>query len=264
MLVTRVSLGPPGSSTALKSGPSSLHCSSAGLLNFERVGWGCLGMVAEEGCVCVCLRGGGGCAAVLEQSMLTPSLCLTSLETSRGFLQILIGGCFTSPWQQERIPEFTPRLSPQRCFTLNWNTLVLSSECLRYAALRYLSLLTPVENREETHWPMMHLWKRLLHSWSVFSVVFKCLRVEATAENCSNISFGSCPSMSLLVPSKLASHFNYTDLHLEVNLPVEACRHRVRNLNTELQWRLENKHFISQTTDRNRNNFSQTEHLAPP
>lgn len=30
-------------------------------------------MVAEEGRVYVC--GGGGCAAELEQSMLTPSLC---------------------------------------------------------------------------------------------------------------------------------------------------------------------------------------------
>lgn len=62
-------------------------------------------MVVEEGCVCVCV--GGGCAVVLEQSMLTPSLCLTSLETSGGFLQILIGGRFTSPRQQERIPELT-------------------------------------------------------------------------------------------------------------------------------------------------------------
>ena len=52
-------------------------------------------MVVEEGCVCVFK--GGGCAIELEQSMLTPSLCLTSLETSRGFLEILVGGCFTSP-----------------------------------------------------------------------------------------------------------------------------------------------------------------------
>lgn len=49
-------------------------------------------MVVEEGCV----YGGGG-SALLEQSMLTPSPCLTSLETSRGFLQILIGGCFIFP-----------------------------------------------------------------------------------------------------------------------------------------------------------------------
>lgn len=74
MLVTRVSLGPPGSSTALKSGPSSLHCSSAGLLNFERVGGGCLGMVAEEGCVCVSAWRWGLCSSAGTKHVNTISM----------------------------------------------------------------------------------------------------------------------------------------------------------------------------------------------
>lgn len=72
-----------------------------------------LGMIGGGGArVCVCVRG----SVLLEQSMLTLSWCFINLETSAGFYRTLIGDCFMSDWQQERIPPFTPNSPPPLIF----------------------------------------------------------------------------------------------------------------------------------------------------
>lgn len=109
-------MGPSGSSAALKSGPSSPPTPThrSGLLNFERATGRCLGTGVEEGVGVrarvdvkwrVGSRVGGGVTAQTKR-VNTGSLFNKSRNKRGASFGILSGGCFTSPRQQDRIPQF--------------------------------------------------------------------------------------------------------------------------------------------------------------
>lgn len=108
-------MGPSGSSAALKSGPSSPPTPThrSGLLNFERATGRCLGTGVEEGvgvrasgCKVEGGESGGGGVTAQTKRVNTGSLFNKSRNKRGASFGILSGGCFTSPRQQDRIPQF--------------------------------------------------------------------------------------------------------------------------------------------------------------
>lgn len=97
-------------------------------------------------------------------------MCLTSLETRRGFLQILTG-CWVLVLDSRRVQSSdlpSPPRSPCCVSETHRNMLVLSFKCRWCLSISLIA--DSSENEKETHRSMLHVWNNL----SSYTLCFPC------------------------------------------------------------------------------------------